>query len=720
MLKKDVFFVKGLDCQDEIALLKKILEKKSGILQLSFDVLSEKMIVEYERSQISPSQIIKLIKKGGFKASLFSQKTALKKEGFFSRHSRWIMVVFSGIFLLLGFLSSHYLSQAVVKSFFHKSFRPYSPFIPFSMYFLSLVFGLWYVVPKAFYSVKRIRGDMNLLMIIAVLGALFIDQWFEAASVAFLFSLALVLEHGCIHRARREIHKLMDLSSKVAYVIQGESVKPVEVQSLKVKDKILVKPGEKIPIDAKIIQGSSFVNEAPITGEAYPVKKEIGDDIFAGTINKDSPLECEVVKPYSETMLAKMTLLIEQAHAKKAKTERWIESFASIYTPIMIILALAVALIPPLVYQLYWLTWIYKALVILVIACPCALVISTPVTIVAALTSAARFGVLIKGGIFLEIPSQIKAIAFDKTGTITEGFLKVQKIISINNHLEEEIIQLAHALEKVSTHPLARAVVEYAEEKKIDMKKADHVVEFQGKGLEGFIEGKKYFIGSHKFLHEKKMESLKMHKKAVELEEEGYTVLVLGDEKQVLALIALSDKPRHHMHAMLSELKELGVEKSVMLTGDNTKSAQMIAQKVGIDEFYSELLPEEKVEAIENLKQKYHMVAMVGDGINDAPALASASVGIAMGAMGSDIAIESSDIALMTEDVGKIAWLIRHSKKALKVIKQNVVFSLAVKGIFLVLAILGFASLWMAIAADTGASLLVIFNGLRLLSCKEK
>lgn len=721
MLKKDVFFIKELDCQDEIALIKSVLEKKTGILNLSFDILTSKMIVEYERQVISRSQIIKTVKKVGLQASIWDKsQTSGNRGSFWERQGKLFMVILCGIFLVLGFLSNLYFTKEAIKEFLHNKLEGYTPFISFGFYGLSILAGLWFVVPKAFYSVKRVRGDMNLLMFIAVIGAILIGQWFEGASVAFLFSLALVLEHGSIQRARRAISKLMNLSAKEATLIRGDKQEVVPVETLMIKNKILVKPGEKIPADAKIIEGFSSINQSPITGESMPIQKGVGDEIFAGTINIEAALVCEVTKLHKDTILAKMIHLVEEAHAKKAKTEKWIERFATIYTPVMILIAMAVVFVPPLVYDLSWLDWIYRGLVILVIACPCALVISTPVTIVSALTTSARRGVLIKGGIYLEIPTKLKAVAFDKTGTLTKGKPVVQKTVCLAQLEEEQLIKIAAALEISSHHPLAKAVVDYAKEKNIAFQRAENVVEYRGKGTEGLIDNVTYFIGSYKFLKEKQLESKAFHKEALIFEEQGQTVVVIGDETRILGLIAFSDSPREEMKNILNEFRKVGIERLIMLTGDNAKSAERIAKIVGIDEFYAELLPEDKMDAIESLKEKYDFVAMIGDGVNDAPAMASSSLGIAMGAIGSDVAIESSDVALMADDIGKVPWLIDHSKRTLKVIKQNVVFSLIIKMLFLGLAFFGLASLWMAIAADTGASLVVIFNGLRLLSRKDR
>ncbi len=720
MLKKDVFFVKELDCQDEIALLKKVLESKKGILNLSFDVISAKMIVEYERNKISPAQIIQYVKGVGLHARLGTKKPDLEKISAWSKSGRMIMVILSGIFIVAGFLTDHFLVKETIREFHQRHYVKIFPYIPFLCYGISMLTGLWFVVPKAFHSIKRVRGDMNLLMFIAVLGALFIGQWFEAASVAFLFSLALVLEHRTIQKARGAIAKLLNLGVKNARVLTGDQEKIVEVDNLKLGDKILIKPGEKIPIDSIITEGDTVVNQAPITGESMPVEKTVGDEIYAGTVNLQKALVCEVSKLSQETLLAKMIYLVEEAHMKKASSEKWIEKFAGIYTPVMILVALTIALVPPLFFHEHWLVWIYRALVVLVIACPCALVISTPVTIVSALTASARNGVLIKGGTYLEIAAKLEAIAFDKTGTLTKGEPTLAQLISTSDLKEDDLLLIAASLEQNSSHPLASAIVSRAKERQISLTKADSFVEHYGKGAEGKINNVKYYIGSHKFLHERKLESLTVHKEAERLEKQGFSIVALTDETKVLALFALADTPRDHIQPVLRKLKRRGIDKLIMLTGDNTTSAETIANNLGIDEFFSELLPEAKVHTIEKLQETYSYVAMVGDGINDAPALATASLGIAMGTIGSDIARETADIALMTDDLSKLPWLIYHARKALKVIKQNVAFSLVVKVIFLTLALFGLSSLWMAIAADTGAALLVVFNALRLLNKNGK
>jgi len=691
---KHIFKVVGLDCAEEISILKKALSKREGISDLEFDVLNAKMIVTCEQS-VDSQKIIQWVKEGGMEAFPWSDKKAIEKESFWKKQGRLITTILSGIFL-------------IVAIFFHAKGSP----IAERLYFFAMLFGAYFVVPKAFRAIKRLQPDMNLLMIIAMVGAIAIDQWFEGATVAFLFSVALLLEHWSVGRARRAVAALMDLTPTMAHVIdKGE----VEVGEVQVGDRILVRPGEKVPLDGTVEKGKTSINQAPITGESVPVYKEEGDEVYAGTINEEGAIECVVTKGANDTTLARIIHLVEEAQSRRAHSQQWVEQFAKIYTPIMICIATLVAILPPLLLGLVWATWFYRALVVLVIACPCALVISTPVSIVSALTAAARAGVLIKGGMFLEMPGKLVALALDKTGTLTYGKPEVQKVIPLNHHTEEELLQRAAALEASSEHPLARAILKYAAEKGIQGERAENFQITKGKGAEGTYRGTRYWVGSHRFMHEMKQETPEIHQMALDLEDAGHSIIAIGNNKHVCGLISVADEPRKNMKEILQEIKKVGVEKVVMLTGDNQPAAEAISRLTGVDEAQSELLPEDKVEAVERLKSRFKHVAMIGDGINDAPAMAAASFGIAMGAMGTDAAIETADIALMADDLSKIPWLIRHSRRTLQIIQQNIIFALGLKALFLILAIVGIASLWMAIAADTGASLLVVFNGLRLL-----
>jgi Cd2+/Zn2+-exporting ATPase len=582
---------------------------------------------------------------------------------------------------------------------------------------LSTLSGVWLVLPKAWFSLRRLRPDMNLLMTVAVLGANAIGESFEAATVAFLFAISLALESWSVGRAKNAIAALMKLSPPVARLKDTEQEVPAE--SVAVGAKIIVRPGERIPLDGRIIAGQSYVNQAPITGESIPVSKVPDDDVFAGTINGDSTLEIETTKVAQDTTLSRIIRMVGEAQSRRAPSEQWVEKFARYYTPMVMGASLFTLVIPPLVFGGGWQQWFYNALVLLVIACPCALVISTPVSIVAALANAASRGVLIKGGVFVELPASLKAIAFDKTGTLTVGRPTVIDVIPLHDHTASELLTRASAMEQRSDHPLAQAIVRYAGERGIKPAPADDFRIIQGKGASALFEGRRFWLGSHRYLEERGQETPQVHDDLVRISEYGRTVVVIGNEQHVCGFITLADEVRGHVPQIMEQLRSQGIAHLVMLTGDNEPTARAIAKGTGIDEFRAELLPEDKVSAVDELVGRFQAVAMVGDGVNDAPALGRATIGIAMGVAGSDAALETADIALMSDDLAQIPWLISHSRRALAIIRQNITFSLAVKALFAVLTLVGWSSLWGAIAADTGASLLVVFNGLRLLPAAQ-
>ena len=585
-----------------------------------------------------------------------------------------------------------------------------------TLFVVAIVAGVWLVLPKAWGAIGRLQPDMNLLMTIAIVGAMAIGEWFEAAAVAFLFSLSLLLESWSVGRARRAIAALLDLAPPTAWLLSADgSARQVSPQDVAIGAAFLVKPGERIPLDGKVLDGTSDVNQAPITGESVPVPKTPGEDVFAGTINGDGSLRIESTRAAGDTTLARIIRMVGDAQSRRGPSEQWVERFARVYTPTVMLLALAIVVVPPLVFGGAWALWFYRALVLLVIACPCALVISTPVSIVAGIASAARQGVLVKGGAFLEAPARLRAIAFDKTGTLTAGRPRVVEVVPLSGHDERELVERAAAMEQHSEHPIARAVLDYAETHHFIPAPADDFQVLQGKGARATFDGREFWLGSHRYLEERGQETPEIHEQLETMSGRGQTVVVFGNASHVCGLVALADEVRPAAAATLAELRAAGIEHLIMLTGDNRPTAEAVAAKSGIDEVRAELLPEDKVAAIEALVAKYERVAMIGDGVNDAPALARATVGIAMGAAGTDAAIETADVALMADDLSKLPWLIRHSRRVLKVVRQNIAFALAVKLAFVVLTFAGITSLWGAIAADMGASLLVIANGLRLL-----
>jgi len=715
-----VFRIHGLDCAEEVALLKRELGPLvGGEEHLAFDILNGKLIIQSNLENISLDQVIQSVARTGMRAEVWQDDVNQQiNAGFWQQHGRGLLTAASGAFGLAGFLSHAWLTDGIVSALGSEGMGVARavPHVSVVLYLLGVIAGMWHVLPKAWRAVVRLQPDMNLLMTIAVVGAAAIGEWFESVTVAFLFSVSLLLESWSVGRARRAIAALMDLSPPTARLQDAEgNEREVSPERVKVGDIIIVRPSEKLPLDGTVVRGSSEVNQAPITGESVPVLKSTGSEVFAGTINGDGILEVECSKPSGDTTLAHIIRMVSEAQSRRAPSEKWVEKFARIYTPVVMALAAAILVVPPMLFHGLWSEWLYRALVLLVIACPCALVISTPVSVVAALAAAARNGVLIKGGTFIEAPAHLKAIAMDKTGTLTEGKPAVVDVVPMSGHDEIELLQRIAALESHSNHPLARAIVAAAKERDITIPDAKEFEIIQGKGAAGRINGKLYWLGSHRYLEEREQETAAVHEQLESMQQAGRTIVVVGNENHVCGFITLADRLRPIAAETLNELRLAGVKHLVMLTGDNRGTAQAIAAEAGINEVRAELLPEDKVSEVEVLVDKYHQVAMIGDGVNDAPALARATVGIAMGAAGSDAAIETADIALMADDLSKLPWLIRHSHRTLAIIHQNITLSLLVKALFVVLTFAGHASLWAAIVADTGASLLVIFNGLRLI-----
>jgi Cd2+/Zn2+-exporting ATPase len=587
-------------------------------------------------------------------------------------------------------------------------------FLNILFYLTAIVTGGYTTIRKAIPSLFRLNFDVNVLVTIAIIGAVLIGEWVEGAVVAFLFGISEALEDFSVERARNSIRSLMQIEPKTALIRRQGTEQQVHVEDIQIGDIMVVKPGEKIAMDGKIIKGSSNINQAAITGESMPVEKGEGDEVFAGTLNVQGSLEVAVTKLVQDTTLAKIIHLVERAEEEKAPSQKFVDVFAKYYTPAIIFLAMGVTLVPPLLFGQAWEIWIYRGLALLVVACPCALVVSTPISIVSAIGNAARNGILIKGGAFLEEASRLKAIAFDKTGTLTKGSPEVTDIISVNKS-KVDITSYASAIEKHSEHPLAEAIVRYAEDNESDPIEASEFESITGKGAKAKVGDTTLLIGNPRLFEELKVDLSKVKDQIQQLQEQGKTVMILGTDQELYGMIAVADQVRDTSKQAVQRLHQSGIDQMVMLTGDNNQTAKAIAETVGVDEYHGELLPENKVEAIQKLNQKYGKVATVGDGVNDAPALASASLGIAMGGAGTDTALETADIALMGDDLSKLPYLIRLSKKALQVIKQNIAIALGIKLLALALIIPGLLTLWVAILTDVGATILVALNGMRLI-----
>jgi Cd2+/Zn2+-exporting ATPase len=715
-----VFRIHGMDCADEIAALKREVGPLVGENKLAFDLLNGRMSIDAMSDAALEARIEKAVARAGMRAESWSEgsdSAAAQDEERRKRVQSWLTIA-SGAFAALGFAVHAWLAGGVLTAFEAGEHGLGSTPLPsMILYTLAVLCAVRYVAPKAWLAAKRLRPDMNLLMTVAVAGAIGIGAWFEAATVSFFFALALALETWSLGRARRAVAALMELAPPTARVrFEDGSERDVPAAEVRVGSHIIIRPGDKIPLDGKVAAGESEINQAPITGESVPVFKEAGDEVFAGTINGEGALDVLTTKAASDTTLAQIIRMVGSAQSRRAPSEQWVEKFARIYTPVVMILAVAIFLVPPLLLGGAWDVWFYRALVLLVIACPCALVISTPVTIVAALAGAAKQGVLVKGGIHLETPARLSAIAMDKTGTLTEGRPQVVEVVALGGRSEAEILRSAAALEARSEHPIARAILAKAAELKIIAEPAEAVQAITGRGVIGRFAGREMWLGSRRYVEERGVNSDGVLQRADALSSAGRTMVAVGDDQEVWGLVAVADAVRPEATEIVAALHRAGIKHVVMLTGDNRATAEAIAKQTGIDEVRAELLPGDKVSAVEDLVRLYGSVAMVGDGVNDAPAMGRATLGIAMGAMGTDAAIETADVALMSDDLSRLPWLVRHSRATMAVIRQNVAFSIAVKLLFTALTVLGLASLWGAIAADVGASLLVVLNGLRLLN----
>lgn len=698
------FRVSGMDCADEVSAVENSLNLTS-IKRVDANIMNETVTVYHDGSP-SDADIRKLIEKAGLKIVVEEKASFLQGN----RKRIWL-VSFAGIALGVGVA----LDQLTEGNQF-----------AILLYGLTILTSGWIIFPKALRSIRKFHLDMNVLMTVAVVGAVLIKEYSEAATVVFLFSLAELLEALSVERARRAIKDVLKVAPKTALLIQPDGgTQSVDVDVLKITDVILVRPGDSIPIDGSIEEGITTVNESSLTGESLPVEKVVGASVFAGTINESGAIKVKVEKLFNDTKIAKIISLVEDAQNEKAPSQRFVDQFALIYTPAVMILAIAVALIPPLFFDGNWDQWIYKSLMLLVIGCPCALVIATPVSVVSGLTSLAKRGILVKGGVHLESLGKLKAVALDKTGTITEGTPEVTSLRLFAGTSESDSIQIAASLESLSSHPLALALLKYAAAKQISF---DHPKNFRiipGKGAEGVVKDHVYFVGNHKLAHELGVCGPEIEAHLDELEAKSMSVIVLGHKPhadckgEILAIFGMGDKIRTNAKSAVSEFHKAGILNVTMLSGDNQKTVDAVAKQVGIDVAKGGLLPDDKVREVKSLVAKYKFVGMVGDGVNDAPALATATLGIAMGVVGSDTAIETADVALMKDDLSMLPKAISHGRQVLNVIRFNIAFAIFIKVIFFVLAFAGLANLWLAVAADMGASLLVTFNALRLLRVKE-
>ncbi len=635
------------------------------------------------------------------------EDTKEDKVPFYKKHST---LLYASLLIAFGYLSSYVNGEENI--------------VTTLLFLASMFIGGLSLFKVGLQNLLRFEFDMKTLMTVAVIGGAIIGEWAEVAIVVILFAISEALERFSMDRARQSIRSLMDIAPKEALVRRNGQEIMIHVDDIAVGDIMIVKPGQKIAMDGVVVSGYSAVNQAAITGESVPVEKTVDNEVFAGTLNEEGLLEVEITKLVEDTTISKIIHLVEEAQGERAPSQAFVDKFAKYYTPIIMIIAALVAIVPPLFFDGSWETWIYQGLAVLVVGCPCALVISTPISIVSAIGNAAKKGVLVKGGVYLEEMGALKAIAFDKTGTLTKGVPAVTDYNVLNKQInEKELLSIITALEYRSQHPLASAIMKKAEEENITYSdvQVEDFSSITGKGIKGIVNGTTYYIGSPKLFKELLTTGFDkdLEQNVTTLQNQGKTAMIIGTEKEILGVIAVADEVRESSKEILQKLHQLGIKKTIMLTGDNKGTANAIGGQVGVSDIEAELMPQDKLDFIKQLRSEYGNVAMVGDGVNDAPALAASTVGIAMGGAGTDTALETADVALMGDDLRKLPFTVKLSRKTLNIIKANITFAIAIKFIALLLVIPGWLTLWIAILSDMGATLLVALNGLRLMRVKE-
>lgn len=700
-LATSTFRLAGLDCPECALKVERRVSLVPGVKKVTASFATQRMVVEHEPGTAVIEAIETAVADAGYRASL-EQARAERPEAapWWQRNTRVLATIASGIAFVAGALTSLVGGPAGLS---------------IGLYLVAILVGGYYIARGGYHSLRARSADMNLLMTIAIAGALAIGEITEAAAIVFLFSLANTIESFSLDRTRNAIRALIALTPKEATALRDGREVRVKVEDLRLGDTIVVRPGERIPMDGRVVAGSSSVNQAPITGESTPVQKHPGDEVFAGTVNGRGALEVRVDHVASDTTLARIIHLVEEAQTEKADAQQFVDRFSRYYTPAVIAIAAAVVVVPAFLLGQPFDTWFYRGLVLLVIACPCALVISTPVSIVSAIGAAARNGSLIKGGIYLEQVGRVAAVAFDKTGTLTVGRPRVTDVIPLDGSSAREVLTLTASVEARSEHPLASAIVDEARHQDITLLPTKSFQSFAGRGARAALNGETYYVGSPQLFRNLAAPIEEIEPEITRLQAEGKSAIVVGTAQRLIGLVAVADTIRPSSRETIETLHRMGLKQVTMLTGDNVEAAAAIASQLGLDNFQAELLPQAKVDAVRELIARHGRVTMVGDGVNDAPALAASHVGIAMGVAGSDVALETADIALMSDDLSKIPYTIGLGRAANTTIRQNIVFALAVKALFLALTVPGLTTLWLAVVADMGASLIVIANGLRLL-----
>ena len=698
----DSIAIENMDCSDCSLVIEHSVGRMDGVLSVNVNYPTEKMWVEYDSQKITRSHIEKRVRSLGYQIPLNGMQARIQEN------RELIFSLLSGLSLLIGWLG--------------ETFFGFPSFLSVSFYIAAYVLGGWDISRHAWHALREKHFDTDGLMIVAAIGAAFLGEFAEGALLLFLFSLGHSLEERALNRARKAVSALGELTPKTALVKRDGKEQELPVESIQLGDVAVIRPGVRIPVDGVIVDGSSGIDQSSVTGESLPVDKTVGETVFAGTVNGEGALEVKVTRLAKDSTLSRVMKMVEEAQAQKSPTQQTVEKFERVFVPAVLILTALVIVVPPLFGYPFRESFL-RAMTLLVAASPCALALGTPASILAGVAQAARNGVLVKGGAHLENLGRLKAIAFDKTGTVTHGRPAVTDVVvnQASRRKEADLLSIAAGVESRSAHPLAQAIVKAAQTQGVPASPVDEVDSLTGRGLKALMNGKTIWIGNQKLMDEAGVSlSTEMIQHAEALQATGKMLMWIAEEKTALGLIALADTLRSEAAPTMNALKKIGVQHTIMLTGDNARSASAIAKEVGLTDFRADLMPENKLTIIRDLVNEYGQVAMIGDGVNDAPALANATVGIAMGGAGTDVALETADIALMSDDLSKLPFAVGLGRATRNIIIQNLFIALSVIALLIVTSITGIVSIGVAVILHEGSTLLVVANALRLLGYKQK
>ncbi len=697
-MKKTVLYIKEMDCADEVRLVKAVFNGLKGLEAYEVNLISRSLAITHDPELLSASELIKVIAKTGMTASLKKDEKTEDMRVWW-KQPKVLTMTACGLLILSSLVLEHIVGISHGKATF--------------IYAVAVLVGGYFPAKMGLAALKTLTPNIRTLMVVGATGAIALGLWEEAALLVLIYSLGDVLEAYAADRVRGAVKALMGLASKEALIKRDGSEEILPLEEVRVGDIVIIRPGERLPLDGEVVFGTTSVDQAPITGESIPVSKEVGDEVLAGSINQRGSIEVRVTKPFHDTTLGRIIHYVEETEGRKSSYQRFGDTFGKYYTPIMFGVALTVMIVPAFFFG-NWSEWFYRGLVVLVVSCSCGIALSIPVAVVAAISNASRQGVLVKGGAHIEAAAAIKAVAFDKTGSLTLGRPVVTDVVPFNGATEEEVLSIAASIESRSEHILANAVLNKAQELGLALSKISEFEAVPGLGVRAVIGGSPYSIGNKDLCGAEAL-SPEEERRIEGLEDEGKTLIILTRGSRLIGVIAARDEIRPEAVKTLARLKSLGVTGLIMLTGDNERVAKIVSEQAGTDEYMAGLLPQDKAAAIKELKGRYGQVAMVGDGVNDAPAMVSSDLGIAMGAAGTDVAIETGDIVLMSDDLSKIPHVIGLSRRTVRIMKENLFISLTIIGFLVPLALTGWIGLVPGLLINEVGGLLVILNALRLL-----